>query len=529
MSMQQKIYLTALTVLVSSVFTCVSSYGQSEEKPCPVKAAPEKAAEKPCDVKNEKGKKPKAKPKQPKPCQESFPDRDAPDRGHKVPLTETLELTYMQNAELDSARAGLRATVEDVAIANSDWRPSLSVQGQQSQTQRYPIGTTSRNNPSSAKRHGSNTGYTASISQNVYRGGQTTASVERAKQNYFGGAAGLFSTEQDVLFKGIDAHTNILANADKLKYQKQSETFYKERVDQTQVRFEVGEGSRTDVETMKAAYEGAKANVTTATANLESSKATYINQVGSPPGDLSPSTVLLDIPKCYEDALEAAKTKNPLILQARYALEAAKYFINVEMAGLLPVLDVEADVGNTRVGGTGPTLKTTDLSFTTTLNIPLYAQGGRPNAEVRKAYQLLSQSKVDYVNTERQVIENVTTAWDNLIAARDNVKSRIAQVKASELAVEGALAEADVGVKTFIDVRELEEDLLRAQIELVDAQTALITASYDVLRSMGRLTACDLKLNVKYYDPDRYYQEYKNAWIQFWKGKDWSYVTEASQ
>ena len=61
---------------------------------------------------------------------------------------------------------------------------------------------------------------------------------------------------------------------------------------------------------------------------------------------------------------------------------------------------------------------------------------------------------------------------------------------------------------------------------MANAQQRLIVTAYQVLASMGRLTARELKLNVKYYDPDAYYNEYKNAWIQFWQGKDWRYVKD---
>ena len=46
---------------------------------------------------------------------------------------------------------------------------------------------------------------------------------------------------------------------------------------------------------------------------------------------------------------------------------------------------------------------------------------------------------------------------------------------------------------------------------------------------MGRLTARDLSLKVKYYDPDAYYNEYRDAWIQFWQGKDLRYVKDGDR
>jgi hypothetical protein len=88
------------------------------------------------------------------------------------------------------------------------------------------------------------------------------------------------------------------------------------------------------------------------------------------------------------------------------------------------------------------------------------------------------------------------------------------------------MEEVNVGSMSVVDVTVLQTELVQAQIQLVNAQERLITATYDVLQSMGSLMASVLRLNVVYYDPDAYYEEYKDAWIQFWQGEDMRYVRE---
>ncbi|MBL8677041.1 MAG: TolC family protein, partial [Alphaproteobacteria bacterium] len=169
--------------------------------------------------------------------------------------------------------------------------------------------------------------------------------------------------------------------------------------------------------------------------------------------------------------------------------------------------------------------KNTTLQLPTTVTVPIYSQG-IPNSQIRQAYQQVAQQKVNLVGAQRAVVEAARAAWDTLIAARESLKGFLAAVKAQELAVQGAYEEVSVGTKTIIDVLQIEDRLIQAQIELATAQQTLIVAGYGVLQAMGRLTARDLRLNVKYYDPDTYYNEYKDAWIQFWQGKDWRYVKD---
>lgn len=439
-----------------------------------------------------------------------------------VTLQETLELTYMQNATLDAARAGLRVTDEDLSQANAEWRPSLSVNGFQTYTQTYPI-----DNHRIPRSHTHNTGYEATIAQNIYNGGATEANIEVQENTVFSQKASLFSQEQTTLFQAVQAHADVIAKQDIVKYRQDSVSFYKTFYEHTKARFEVGEVARTDVEASLANYEGEKGNLSVAIGDLEAAKATYAQIVASSPDNLAPANVLLGLPESYNDALEIANINNPDIKAAQFALEAAEYNVDLQIAGLLPKVNVSSSVGNNRQGGTGfePTRKQTSLSAQASVDIPIYNKG-IPNSQVRQAYQQVAQQKVSLVQTQRVVEQNTRTAWESHIAAREALKGYLAQVKAGELAVEGAMAEADVGQKTIVDVLFIQKDLIQSQIDLVGAQKALITTTYQVLQAMGSLMAATLKLNVQYYDPDAYYNEYKDAWIQFWQSEDWRYVRD---
>lgn len=456
------------------------------------------------------------------------PKQEASKDQSPVTLQETLERAYMQNADLDAARAGLRARDEEVTQANAEWRPSLSVQGSQAYNFVYPI---NRPTPATRRTRTTTSQYTATARQNIFQGGGTVARTGQAESNVLADKEGLINQELQTLLTGVQAHTEVLATAAILNYRKKSEETYKKILERTQVRFEVGEQSRTDVEAANASYEGAIAEASRAFGDMETSKATYTRQVGSPPGILSPANVILEVPKGLDDALEVAKVLNPTIKQARYALEAAEYNVNLQMAGLLPTVNIDGNVGNNRRRGNPASgiigrPKNTNLSFEAVVDVPLYDRG-IPSSRTRQAYQQVAQQKVQLVNVKRQVVEAVNRAWNDLAAARASVSRFLAQVKSLELAVEGALEEVNVGQKTIIDVLELQEDLIAAQINLVRSQQSLIVSSYQLFSAMGRLTARDLKLKVKYYDPDAYYREYRDAWIQFWQGEDLRYVKDA--
>ena len=56
-----------------------------------------------------------------------------------------------------------------------------------------------------------------------------------------------------------------------------------------------------------------------------------------------------------------------------------------------------------------------------------------------------------------------------------------------------------------------EQELLTAQANLIAAQADEVVASYQVLSTMGLLTATHLKLPVQQYDPSAYYNFVKDS------------------
>ena len=85
------------------------------------------------------------------------------------------------------------------------------------------------------------------------------------------------------------------------------------------------------------------------------------------------------------------------------------------------------------------------------------------------------------------------------------------QVRASQLALDGVREEFRLGARTTLDVLDQEQELLDAQTSLVSAGVDRQIAVYQVLDSMGLLTAERLGLNVPIYDPSAYYNAVKDA------------------
>jgi outer membrane protein TolC len=120
------------------------------------------------------------------------------------------------------------------------------------------------------------------------------------------------------------------------------------------------------------------------------------------------------------------------------------------------------------------------------------------------------QRQDDLESTFRSVRNEVTNSWQTLETATSRIDSIGSQVRANEIAVEGARQEALVGQRTTLDVLDQESDLFSSQVDFVRARRDQVTASYRLKAAVGELTVASLALPVQPYNPEAYYKDVRN-------------------
>ena len=103
-----------------------------------------------------------------------------------------------------------------------------------------------------------------------------------------------------------------------------------------------------------------------------------------------------------------------------------------------------------------------------------------------------------------------------MITAKARVEAFNSQIDASKIALEGVEREAAVGSRTVLDVLDAEQELLDSRVSFVKAQRSEVVATFELLSSIGRMTARDLRLPVKIYDPQKNYRKIRDnyGWPQ---------------
>ena len=421
-------------------------------------------------------------------------------QGQPRTLQEALAAAYSTNPTLLAARAALRSVDEGVPAALAGWRPTVIVAG--SYGGAAGEFQQSSNTPKIRDNRQPLTA-TATITQPLYTGGRTQATVHQAENRVMSQRGRLIATEQLVFTNVVTDFVNVIQTQQLLQLNINNEQVLARQLQATNDRFRVGEITRTDVAQAEAALANARATRETAEGNVQTARAAYQRDVGFLPDRLvEPQPLAVPI-KTSAEASRIAAANNPSLIYTMFDAAASKDAVDVAFSQLMPSVSAQGQASradNSSINNS----RTIGAQATVNVSIPLY-QGGAEYAAVRQARQTEQQSRKTVDDTRRQVIQSAISSWETLVAARATIQSTRAAIAANQIALEGTQREAIVGSRTTLDVLNAEQALLTTRSTLVQNLASLVTSSYNVASAIGRLTAKDLGLNVPIYDDTAYY------------------------
>ncbi len=418
-----------------------------------------------------------------------------------------LSQTYDSNPTLQAERAYLRSVDENVALAKSEYRPVLSLKGSYSDGEnnvKKGVGNDGGYN---------NLGGSANVTQPVFSGFSTVNSVKAADRTVKAAQSALSNVEQSVLLQAGTAYLDVLQNQAIVDLQKNNEELLKKKLDETLERFKVGEVTRTDVSQARARHSQAIADRIASEGTLESSIATYIKIIGSEPDKLVEPTQMKEfLPKSYDEALEIARKNSYSIKQANHNYAARGYEVYANTGALFPVVSLDGTIGRSKTEQGNLDTTVDNAEWGVNLSIPLYT-GGATRAKIRQSKYLKWQAQESVLETKRAVKSSVQSNWETMKSNESQLKAIEAQIKANAIALEGVQKEEALGNRTILDVLDAYQELLNSKVNDVKARRTYYVSAMNLLATMGKLTAKDLKLNVELYDADAYYQETKDKWF----------------
>ena len=413
-------------------------------------------------------------------------------------LADALADSYRNSGLLDQNRALLRAADEDVAqslaalrpvvewSANYSWRRADVTQG--AVTLEDQVTETAN--------------FELSASLLLYDGGASKHRTEAAKALVLETRQDLRGIEQDVLLRAATAYMNVRRNTEFVALRKSNRTLIEEELRAARDRFEVGEVTRTDVALAEARLAATRSELAAAEGSLAQSVEEFRAAVGRAPGNLD---VVAPTPldRGQEAARGFALGNHPSIKAAQQAVTAAELTLRAAKAGLSPSVNLR---GSASVDDNGDATE----SLRVTIGGPIYS-GGQLESAIRQATARRDAARAGLHLSGQSVAQSVGNAFAQLRVARASSEASELQIRAARTAFEGVSEEAALGARTTLDVLNAEQELLDARANGISAQADEVIASYEVLASMGLMTADHLGLAVQTYDPAAYYNMVKDA------------------
>lgn len=424
-------------------------------------------------------------------------------------LQEAIALAYRTNPTLLAQRANQRALDESIVTARSGLRPSLDV----SVSANY-----SRTDIGGLVVESDTGGASISLSQPLFTSGRLAHNITGAEASILAGREGLREIEQSVLVSVIQAYADVLRDTEILRIRQENVGVLRRQLDEANARFEVGEITRTDVAQAEARLAQSDSDLATAQAQLSVSRAAYAAVVGQSPTDLAALPPLPGVPADFDAALDVALVENPGVLAALYNQRAAEAAVAAARAEYGPAVNLSASYG-----GTSNDLSRFDLGDQTafragaTVSVPLFT-GGLNASRVAAALERANAAQINVEGERRQVLQSVSSAYAQVVSAKANLAAGEQAVRAARVAAEGVRQEAQVGLRTTLDVLNAELELRSAEVALVSARRNEYVAQAMLLAAMGRLDVNLLAPGVDVYDPAANYDRVRSRGAVPWEG-----------
>ena len=388
-------------------------------------------------------------------------------------LREAIAAAYATNPQLAAARARQEALAETPAQARALGRPTLSASG-----------------GAGYDRLGYGSSGNASVAADlpIWTGGRVRAAVRAAREDVAAGAEGLRDTEAAILQGVVLAYADLLYNQQAVEVARVGIERLDRQVEEARSRFNLGQGTRTDVAQLEAQRATVVANLADAEGALATAAAAYRAAVGQDAGalvaDVPPPAAL---PADHGQARAAAEASNPLLLQQRRVVAGSAARIDAARAEGAPSLDLTGGYGRGLIVGDGRTRGyDAAASAGLSLRIPLLT-GGLVPSRIRQAQATNRAERFQAEATQRETVRSVDAAWATLSAAQARLRANVDGLAAADLALKGVRAEYAVGLRTTIDILVADQSYRSAQLAVASARADVLVAQAALLRAMGRL------------------------------------------
>jgi len=414
--------------------------------------------------------------------------------GFAITLSEALQEAYLNNPVLNAERENIKVSKEDLNISRSEFLPTVTLSGSKSQENTEKL--TDRNGANSAITDVDPKNQSIVIEQKIFQGLAGLAGMEKSKIGLNLADAKLLKTEQDILYKAVEAYSGLIFTDKKLKINQNNINLLERQVETDHARLERSQITLADLAQSESSLAGAQAKFIQARNEVLTAKLVYEKIIG-PINNLSildeKSDLNFKVPADLDKAIEISKINNPDLIISKLEYKQSEKDVTIARSELSPSATLSFNKSKTE--DTSSTIDESDKeSIKATITWPIF-NGGKNTASLSRSKNLMNRNKLLFYNALKTNETNVASAWSSLQSSISLLNSVKSQVKAAEIANEGITVEYESGLgRSTLDVIQSNSILLNSKISLADSKRNYLLSKFKLLQSVGLLNSNYLKL-----------------------------------
>ncbi|MFZ2619310.1 MAG: TolC family outer membrane protein [Alphaproteobacteria bacterium] len=324
------------------------------------------------------------------------------------------------------------------------------------------------------------------IRQMLFDGFETRNEVTEQGFREESAAANVTETKELLALAALEAYLDVMRARELVAVGQKNLDIHTRYLNQITERSKGGRGSMADVQQAEGRAALAHSNLLAFEGDLRKAESGYLQVVGAKPADLKKDAApFSSLPASLDAATDRAMANNSAIKSAQADIKAADAAKSVAKSAFSPRLDLEGGISrNVNLDGTPGT--NNDHSVMLMLRHNLY-RGNADTNRVRERAERFEEAKAGLEQSRRLVEENMMNAWSDLQTSKSRLEPLNAHVEASSRSRDAYQEQFDLGQRTLLDLLDSEVELFNAQTALINGKYAVDLAAYSVMAHSGEL------------------------------------------
>ena len=328
------------------------------------------------------------------------------------------------------------------------------------------------------------------FTKQLYNFGETKAKQDAASISVDIAKIRYSNTEQSVLMSLIKSYLAVILLQEEVDLLQIDFDRLKEQANAEKLRVEAGVSTLANLALSTSKMSTSRSDLITAKAIYQTAVEEYESLIGVLPKKLTMPTLPDSIPVKVQLSENIAYENHPnlLLATATQRLTAIQQEILVKALG--PSVDLSLSAKKQNTGG----ISASDgnvLSANISVSVPILVT---PTI-IAKTQKLISDemsAQLESDEVKRSIGLAARAGFRNHIAAKIKYKASTAEVEAYQMVVDATNTEIDFGNKSLLDQLLAEDDLKNAKLRELRASHSLLMTGYQLLQSIGTLTAQNL-------------------------------------